>query len=58
MRVLIGCKKSGVVRRAFSAAGHFAISVDLEPAQPAGTPRATRKGKTPRPINQGQQSLL
>lgn len=26
--------------------------------EPAGTPRATRKGKAPQPINKGQQSLL
>jgi hypothetical protein len=33
MRVLIGCERSGVVRRAFEAAGHDAWSCDLEPAE-------------------------
>lgn len=32
LRVLIGCEKSGVVRRAFRALGHEAWSCDLEPA--------------------------
>lgn len=32
MRVLIGCERSGVVRRAFRARGHDAWSCDLEPA--------------------------
>ncbi len=32
MKVLIGCELSGVVRRAFRALGHDAISCDLEPA--------------------------
>jgi hypothetical protein len=32
MRVLIGCERSGVVRRAFRAAGHDAWSCDLVPA--------------------------
>ncbi len=31
-RVLIACERSGVVRRAFAALGHKAISVDLAPA--------------------------
>jgi hypothetical protein len=33
MRVLVGCEYSGVVRDAFIAAGHFAISFDLLPAE-------------------------
>jgi hypothetical protein len=33
MRVLIGCERSGVIRRAFANLGQFAVSVDLEPAE-------------------------
>jgi hypothetical protein len=33
MRVLIGCEKSGIVRRAFAALGHDVWSVDLERAE-------------------------
>lgn len=33
MRVLIGCEYSGVVRRAFRAAGHNAWSIDLLPSE-------------------------
>lgn len=33
LRVLVGCETSGVVRRAFSARGHDAWSVDLLPAE-------------------------
>jgi len=36
MRVLIGCEESGVVRRAFTAAGHDAWSCDLLPARDGG----------------------
>lgn len=32
MRVLVGCERSGVVRRAFEALGHDAWSCDIEPA--------------------------
>lgn len=32
MKVLVACEKSGEVRRAFAALGHFARSCDLEPA--------------------------
>lgn len=32
LRVLVGCERSGVVRRAFRALGHDAWSCDLEPA--------------------------
>lgn len=32
MKVIIGCERSGVVRRAFRARGHDAWSCDLEPA--------------------------
>ncbi len=35
MRVLIGCERSGVVRRAFRELGHDAWSCDLEPADDA-----------------------
>lgn len=31
-RVVIGCERSGVIRRAFQAAGFWALSIDLEPA--------------------------
>lgn len=33
MKVLVGCEESGVVRDAFIALGHDAISCDLEPAR-------------------------
>jgi hypothetical protein len=33
MRVLVGCETSGIVRRAFSYAGHDAWSVDVLPAE-------------------------
>lgn len=33
MRVLIGCEKSGTVRRAFASRGHTVISVDTEAAE-------------------------
>ena len=36
MRVLVGCEESGVVRDAFIAAGHEAISCDLEPTRSLG----------------------
>lgn len=32
MKVLVACEFSGVVRRAFAAKGHFALSCDLEPS--------------------------
>lgn len=32
MRILIGCERSGIVRRAFAALGHDVWSCDLEPA--------------------------
>jgi len=32
MNILVGCEESGVVRDAFIARGHFAVSVDLEHA--------------------------
>lgn len=35
MNVLIACEFSGVVRRAFQAQGHFAMSCDLLPAEDA-----------------------
>jgi len=37
MRVLIACEFSGVVRRAFAARGHTAISADLLPAEDGET---------------------
>lgn len=32
MKILVGCERSGTVRRAFAAQGHDAWSCDLEPA--------------------------
>lgn len=37
MRVLIGCERSGVVRRAFQRLGHEAYSCDLEPSDDGET---------------------
>ena len=36
MRVLIGCEFSGVVRDAFRAVGHDAVSCDLLPSESSG----------------------
>ncbi len=36
MRVLIGCEESGIVRDAFLARGHEALSVDLQPTRRPG----------------------
>lgn len=36
MRVLVGCEESGVVRDAFLALGHEAMSCDLEPTRSPG----------------------
>jgi len=36
MRVLIACEYSGVVREAFAAKGHYAMSCDLEPTDIQG----------------------
>ena len=36
MRVLIGCEFSGIVRDAFRARGHFAVSCDLLPSERPG----------------------
>jgi len=36
MRVLIACEESGVVRDAFNAAGHYAVSCDLLPSRTTG----------------------
>jgi len=36
MRVLVACKFSGVVRDAFTAAGHYAVSCDLLPSDSPG----------------------
>lgn len=36
MRVLVACEYSGVVRDAFAARGHFAVSCDLLPSQTPG----------------------
>ena len=36
MRVLVGCEESGAVRDAFIAAGHEAMSCDLEPSRSVG----------------------
>ncbi len=37
MRVLVGCEFSGVVREAFRAKGHDAVSCDLLPAEDGST---------------------
>lgn len=42
MRILVGCEESGVVRRAFRAAGHDAFSNDLIPARD-GSPHHIQK---------------
>lgn len=36
MRVLIACEFSGIVRDAFTAAGHYALSCDLLPSETTG----------------------
>ena len=36
MRVLVGCERSGTVRRAFAQLGHDAYSADIEPADDGG----------------------
>lgn len=36
MNVLIGCEFSGIVRDAFAARGHFAVSCDLRPTEKPG----------------------
>ena len=36
MRVLVGCERSGVVRDAFRALGHNAISCDIDPSDTPG----------------------
>ena len=36
MRVLVGCENSGIIRDAFNAAGHYAISCDLLPSDRVG----------------------
>lgn len=36
MKVLIGCEFSGIVREAFKARGHYAVSCDLLPTEIAG----------------------
>lgn len=36
LRVLVGCEFSGVVRDAFTRAGHFAVSCDLLPTETPG----------------------
>ena len=36
MKILIGCERSGVMRRAFEAKGHDATSCDLEPSLDGG----------------------
>jgi len=36
MRVLVGCEYSGIVRDAFTAAGHYAMSCDLLPSETPG----------------------
>ena len=36
LRVLVGCEFSGIVREAFKAKGHYALSCDLEPTEIPG----------------------
>ena len=36
MKVLVACEYSGIVRDAFIAAGHNAVSCDLEPTETPG----------------------
>ena len=36
MKILVGCEKSGIVRDAFIAKGHDAISCDFEPTERPG----------------------
>lgn len=36
MRVLVACEFSGIVRDAFAARGHFAVSCDLLPSERPG----------------------
>lgn len=36
MKVLVACEYSGIVRDAFTAAGHYAMSADLEPSMSPG----------------------
>lgn len=36
MNILIACEFSGIVRNAFSAAGHHAVSCDIEPSETPG----------------------
>jgi len=42
MRVLVGQESSGVIRRAFASRGHFAVSVDLLPADDGNKAWGTR----------------
>ncbi len=44
MRVLIACEFTGTVRRAFQARGHYAVSVDLLPAEDGETYSVERGG--------------
>jgi hypothetical protein len=36
MRILVGCECSGIVRDAFTALGHYAMSCDLKPSEVGG----------------------
>ena len=50
MRVLIGCEFSGIVRDAFTKAGHYATSCDLLPTETQG---AHHQGDLLEILNQG-----
>ena len=50
MRVLIGCEFSGIVRDAFTRAGHYATSCDLLPTETQG---AHHQGDLLEILNQG-----
>ncbi|MBG23708.1 MAG: hypothetical protein CMF22_10330 [Idiomarinaceae bacterium] len=46
MRVLVACEYSGIVRDAFTAKGHDAMSCDLLPSDTRQCPILDRMGKT------------
>ena len=46
MKVLVACEFSGIVRDAFIARGHDAISCDLLPSERPGPLRAMERSRT------------
>lgn len=46
MRVLVACEFSGIVRDAFIARGHDAVSVDLIPSERPGPDRWKERSRT------------